>query len=80
MKEGRVSSAITRATLSARMVQNQDLCAREANFHQFCRKLFNLQYINHLNDKEGVVDKKQDGMAFAIIRHSRLCLIFFRTK
>ena len=40
MKDGRVSSAITRATLSERIVQKQDLCAREANFHQFCRKLF----------------------------------------
>lgn len=33
-----------------RMVQGEDLFAKEANFHQSCRKSFNLKYANHLRD------------------------------
>lgn len=33
-----------------RMVHGEDLFAREANFHNSCRKSFNLQYINHVRN------------------------------
>ena len=32
------------------MVQGEDLFAREAQFHQSCRKSFNLKYVNHLRN------------------------------
>ena len=34
-----------------RLVQGEDLFAREANFHQACRKAFNLKVINYTRDK-----------------------------
>ena len=48
-----------------RMVQDEDLFAREANFHQSYRKLFNLKYINHLRDKNSAIDTQQDLKAAA---------------
>ena len=54
-----------------RMVQDEDLFAREANFHQSCRKSFNLKYINHLRDKNSAIDTQQDRkahhMAFTVV-------------
>ena len=35
-----------------RLVQGQDLFAREAQYHRSCRKTFNLRYINYLRDTE----------------------------
>ena len=37
----------------------QYLFAREENSHQSCRKSFNLKYINHLSDKNSVIDKER---------------------
>ena len=47
------------------MVQDEDLFAREANFHQSCRKSFNLKYINQLRDKNSAIDTQQDRKAAA---------------
>ena len=62
------------------MVQGQDLFAREANLLQSCRKLFNMQYINHLNEKEGLVDKEQDGMTFAYHKALTVALDFIQDR
>ena len=62
------------------MVRGKDLFAREANFHQSCRKLFNMQYINHLNNNNGLIDEKQDGMAFAYHKAFIVVLDFIQDR
>ena len=62
------------------MVRGNDLFAREANFHLSCRKLFSMQCITHLNDKNGLIDEKQDVMAFAYHKALIVVLDFFQGK
>jgi len=44
-----------------RKVQGEDLFAKEANFHQSCRKSFNLQYMKHMQKQQRfTANAKQD--------------------
>ena len=43
-----------------RMVQGEDLFAREANFHQSCRKTFNLKYTTHIRDAAQSTNRTMD--------------------
>ena len=63
-----------------RMVQGEDLFAREKNFHQSCRKSLNLKYINHLRDNNCAIDKEQYRRMLHIRRHSHSCLAPFRIE
>ena len=63
-----------------RMAQGEDLFAREENFHQSCRKSFNLKYINHLRDKHSAIDKEQDRKAAAHQNAFRVVLGFIQDR
>ncbi len=65
-----------------RTVQGEDLFAREANFHQSCRKSFNLKYVNHLRDTTKVtthaIDTEQDRKAAAHLKAFTAVLDFIK--
>ena len=53
-----------------RKIQGEDLVARQANFHQSCRKSFYLKYVNHQRNKTKTIsndrgDEKQNDRAAA---------------
>jgi hypothetical protein len=55
-----------------RIVQGEDLFAREAHFHQSCRKSFNLKYVNHLRDTDKNTSHASD------TEHERLGLAYLK--
>ncbi|KAK3700755.1 hypothetical protein QZH41_010937 [Actinostola sp. cb2023] len=66
-----------------RMVQDQDLFAREARFHPSCRKDFNLKYINYLRDtakakNRSATDTEQDRKASAHLKAFNIVLDFIQ--
>lgn len=67
-----------------RMVQGEDLFAREANFHKSCRKSFNLKYVNHLRDTgqatNRAIDTDQDRKAAAHMKAFTAVLDFIQDQ
>ena len=63
-----------------RMVQGEDMFAREENFHQSCRNSFNLKYINHLRDKKCAIGKEQDRKAAAHQKEFTVVLDFIQDR
>lgn len=64
------------------MVQGEDLFARETNFHQSCRKSFNLKYANHLQNTAQatncVTDTEQNRKAAAHLKAFTAVLDFIQ--
>uniref|UniRef100_UPI00358E3B67 uncharacterized protein n=1 Tax=Myxine glutinosa TaxID=7769 RepID=UPI00358E3B67 len=67
-----------------RMVQGEDLFVREANFHNSCRKSFNLKYVNHLRDtgqtKNRTIDTEQHRKAVAYLKAFTAVLDFIEDQ
>lgn len=67
-----------------RMVQGEDLFAREAQFHQSCRKAFNLKYFNHqchtAQATKRAVDTDQDRKAAAHLKAFNAVLDFIQDR
>ena len=67
-----------------RMVQGEDLFAREAKFHQSCRKSFNLKYINHQRHKAQATnragDTQHDHKAVAHLKAFNVVLDFIQDR
>jgi hypothetical protein len=66
------------------MVQGEDLFAREANFHQSCRKSFNLKYVNHLQDTaqsmNRAIDTEQERKAAVHLKAFTAVLDFIQDR
>uniref|UniRef100_A0ABM0MB20 Phospholipase B-like n=1 Tax=Saccoglossus kowalevskii TaxID=10224 RepID=A0ABM0MB20_SACKO len=73
-----------------RMVQGEDLFAREANSHQSCRKSFNLQYVNDMryksqssryvyNTEQGrITDAHLKSFNTVLVQLTSLCLLYIQ--